>query len=66
MPQSSDIGQNSDGGISDFRVSAQSLLNEKSHNSRTSNDTDMKLAPVTKLGKSNMTRSKNLAMALCQ
>ena len=43
-PQSPDIGQNSDGGISDFRISSQSLIND---------DTDMKLGPVTKLGKRN-------------
>ena len=34
-PQSPDIGQNSDGGISDFRISGQSFINENCHNSRT-------------------------------
>ena len=41
MPQSLDIGQNSDGGISDFRNSGQSLIKENYRNSRTSNDIDM-------------------------
>ena len=48
-PQSPDIGQNSDGGISDFRISSQSLIND---------DTEMKLGPVTKLGKRNTATSK--------
>ena len=56
--QSPDIGQNLDGGISDFRISGQSLIKEKSHNSRTSNDIDMKLAPVTKLDKRNTATSR--------
>ena len=41
--QPPDIGQNSDGGISDFRISGQSLIKENYHNSRTSDDIDMKL-----------------------
>ena len=53
LPQSLDIGKNSDGGISDFRISGQSLTKENCHNSRTSDDIDMKLGPVTKLGKRN-------------
>ena len=57
-PQSSDIGQNSDEGISDFRISGQSLIKENCHNSRTSDDIDMKLGPVTKLDKRNKTTSK--------
>ena len=52
MPQSQDIGQNSDGGISDFQVSGQPFKDENCHNSRTSND--VKLVPVTKLEKKNM------------
>ena len=58
LPQSSDIGQNSDRGISDFRISGQSLIKENCHNSRTSDDIDMKLGPVTKLDKRNKTTSK--------
>ena len=58
FPQSSDIGQNSDGGISDFWISCKCLIKENCHNSRTSDDIDMKLAPVTKLDKRNKTMSK--------
>ena len=58
MPQSPDIGQNSDGGISDFRISGQSLIKENCHNSRTSDDIDIKLGPVTKLHKRNKTTLK--------
>ena len=58
LPQSPDTGQNSDGGISDFRMSGQSLINENCRNSRTSYDIDMKLGPVTKMDKRNMTTSK--------
>ena len=60
--QSLDIGRNSDGGISDFRISGQSLIKENCHNSRTSDDTDMKLVPVPKLYKRNLTTSKNLTL----
>ena len=61
MPQSPDIGQNSDGGISDFQISGQSLIKGNCQNSRTSDDIDMKLGPVTKLGKRNkaMLKKKN-------
>ena len=38
------------GGISDFRISGQ-FINENCHNSRTNNDIDMKLGPVTKFDK---------------
>ena len=41
--QSPDIGQNSDGVISNFRISGQSLIKENFHNSRTSNYINMKL-----------------------
>ena len=56
--QSPDIGQNSDGGICDFRIFGQSLIEENCHNSRNSDDIDMKLVPVTKLDKRNKTTSK--------
>ena len=52
-PQSPDIGQNPDGGIS-----GQSLIKENFHNSRTTDDINMKLVPVTKLGKRNKTLPK--------
>ena len=42
-----DIVQNSDGGISDFRISGQSLIKENCHNSRTCEDIESKLGPVT-------------------
>ena len=57
--QSPDIGQTSDGGISDFRISGQSLIKENCHNFRTSDDINMKLGPVTKLDKKNNTTSEN-------
>ena len=50
--------QNSDGGISDFQISGQSLIKENGHNSNTIVDTDMKLGPVTKLDKRKKTTSK--------
>ena len=43
--------ENSDGGISGFWISGQSLIKENCHNFRTSNNIDMKLGPVTKLEK---------------
>ena len=46
--QSSYIEQNSDGVISDFRISGQSLIKRNCHNFRTNDDIDMKLGPVTK------------------
>ena len=58
MPQSPDIGENSDRGISDFRISGQSLIKVNCHNSRTRDDIDIKLGPVTKLDKRNKTTSK--------
>ena len=56
--QSLDIWQNSDRGISNFRISGQSLIKQNCPNSRTSDDVDMKLGPVTKLEKRNKTTSK--------
>ena len=52
------MGKNSDEGISDFRISGQSLVNENFNDSRISNDIDMKLGPVTKLDKRNTTTLK--------
>ena len=49
--QSSYIGKNSDWGISNSRISGQSLIKENCRNSKSSDDIDMKLGPVT-----NMTR----------
>ena len=43
LPQSPDVGQNSEGDKSDFQISDQSLIKEDCHNSGTSNDIDMSL-----------------------
>ena len=50
-----DIKQNSDRDISDFRNSSKFLVEGNCHNSRTSDDIDMKLVPVTKIDKRNKT-----------
>ena len=55
---SPDIGQNSDGGISDFQISGQSIINKNCDKSRTSNGIDMKLRSVIKLDKTNTATSK--------
>ena len=60
-----DIGQNSDGGISDFRISGQSLIKRNCHNSWTSDDIDMKLGSITKPDKTKQ-RQKNMTMTSCQ
>ena len=44
-----------------FGTFDQSLINENCHNCRTSNDTDMKLGPATKLDKRNEVMSKKIA-----
>ena len=51
--QSPDFGQNSNEGISDFQISGQSLIEENCYNSRTSDDIDIKLGPVTDFDKRN-------------
>ena len=51
--QSADIGQNSDGDVSEFRISFQLLINNNYNNSKTSNDIDMKLGPVNRIEKRN-------------
>ena len=60
LPQSSDIGQNPDGGICDFRISGKSFINKNCHNSRTSLNIDMKLGLVTKLDKKNTATLKKI------
>ena len=52
------IVQNSNRGISHFRISCQSLIKENCHNSRASDDIDMKLGIVTKIDRRNRTTSK--------
>ena len=59
-PQFPDIGQNSDGGMSDLRISGQSLIKVNCLNSRTSGDIEVKLGPVTKLYKRSDTKSKKI------
>ena len=58
-PQSPDIGENSDGVISHFRISGQAFIKRNFHNSKTSDDIDMKLGSVAKLDKRNKATSKN-------
>ena len=58
MPQSPNIRQVSDGVISNLQISSQPIIEENCHNSRTSNDIDVKLGPVTKLEKKNTAISK--------
>ena len=65
-PQSPDIEQNSDGFISDLRLSGQSLIKENCHNSRTSDDIDIKLGPKTKIDKRKKTTLQNLTMTSCR
>ena len=60
MSQSPDIGQNSNGGISDFRISVQSFINENCHNSEAGNYIGMKLDQVTEPEKRNKATLKKL------
>ena len=65
------MGQNLDSAISNFWISGQILINksytETSYrNSRTSNDSHMRLGPVTKIDKSNTTTLKILTVTFCQ
>ena len=46
--------------MSNFQISGQSLIKENCHNSRTFDDIDMKLEPVTKIHKKNKTMSKKV------
>ena len=58
--QSPGIRQNSDEGISDFLISGQFLIKENYHNSRTSDNIDMKPGPVTKGDKRNKPTLKKI------
>ena len=62
LPQSRNIGENSDRVILNFWSSGQSLIKRNCHNSRTSDDIDMKLRPVSHIDKRNKT---TLTMTLC-
>ena len=63
LSQSPDIGQNSDRSISNFRISGQSFIKGNCHDSRISDDIDMKLGSGQE--KQNNVK-KNLAMVLCR
>ena len=58
--QCPELGQNSGGVISDFQIPGQSLLKINWHNSKTSNDIDMKLGPIIKPDKRNKITSKKI------
>ena len=58
MPQSLDIGKNSDGCTFNFRISGQAVRKENFHNSKKSGDIDMILGPAAKLDKGNKPISK--------
>ena len=60
------ILSNSNGGISNFRISRQSLIKGNCHNSRTRDDNGMKLGSVTKLDKSKKTTPNKLTITLCR
>ena len=62
-PESPDIGQNSDEGVADFRISVESFINK---NTRTSYDIHIKLGPVTKLDKGNTEMSKTFDDDACR
>ena len=53
-----DTDQNSDRVFSISGFLVKSLINKNCPNSKTSNNIDMKLGPVTKLGEKNTTTSK--------
>ena len=61
MPQSPDSGQKSDCGISDLRIFGQSFIKDNCRFSRTSDDIDIQLRPVTKLDQGNKTTSKKFS-----
>ena len=60
--QSPDIGQNS----YYFRFLVKPLIIKNCHKSGTSDDIDINLVPVTKMGKRNMTTSKKLMTGSCR
>ena len=59
------MGQNSDRGISNFQSSDKSLINKNCHNLRTSNNIGIKPGSVTELDKENKTASKKLMVTSC-
>ena len=59
LTESPDINQNSDGGISEFQISAQSLITENQQNFKFSDYIDVKLGQKnkTKLVQENLSRN---------
>ena len=53
------LGKTQTGVFPNSRFLVKSIIKENCHNSRTSDDIDMKLGPITKLYKRNKTTSKN-------
>ena len=66
LPQSPDIGKNSDADIFNFQISCQSLVNVFCHDSRTIDNIEMKIGPVTKIDNRNKTAPKKFNMRSCQ
>ena len=64
MPQSRNIGENSDRGICNFWISGQSLIERNWHNFRTIDDIDMKIGPVSKTDKRNNVKTIDLEIML--
>ena len=60
------LGKTQTGGISDFRISVQFLIKINWHNSRTSDDIDMEVGPITKLDKRNKRISKKMTIMSCR
>ena len=49
-----------------FPISGQSLTNKNCHNSKTSNDIDLRLGPATKIERKTRQRQTNFTMTSCQ
>ena len=58
IPSLQILSKNSDGGISNFRISGQSCIKVNCHNSRISDDIDMKPGAVTRLDSRDKTKLK--------
>ena len=65
-PQSPSFDQNGDWGISDFRISGQSLRKGNCHNSRKSYHIDRRLCQGTKLDKRKKGTSKKIGETSCR
>ena len=60
LAPSSDVSQNPYRIIFDFWISVKFLIQKNCYNSRTTNDIDIKLGPVTKPDNLNKTAAKNV------